>query len=160
MAIKSRKLLSRRVTVESIQDGTPLEAQIRALNDMALQWVDERNTERDMQFTAKSENPLGFLRDIVRMGLEDVFDVVDPDTGRPFQIRFYYEKMGDERLRLVSNDSLDALSEYIAPLANAIVEASQLKREERDAVRPTSTSTTAAGSADAPDAKETSTDAG
>jgi len=139
MAIRSRKLQTRTVTVSALENPEDkLTVTIRALRESEKQWMSERNIEIGMDFEVKGENPLGFLRDMVRIGLIGVVDPpVDPDTGRPFEFVTYRQKVGNRKVELVSDDTLDALADYVAPIANEIGTMLTLSDEERDAARPT-----------------------
>jgi len=160
MALRSRKVKERTVEVSSSANpDDKLTVVVRALLETEMQWLAERNPDVVNAVTTEdATTPMwtGWMRDLVRLGLVDIVDPPnDPDTGQPFAIKRTQARVSGEKQQIVTNDTLNALAEYLAGIAVAIIEMAAMTGEEREAARPFAQSPEAPGMTPATPAQET-----
>jgi len=160
MALRSRKVKERTVEVSSSANpDDTLTVTVRALLETEMQWIAERNPDvvaAQAADDATTTTWTGWMRDLLRLGLVEVIDPPnDPDTGLPFAIRRTQARVAGEKQAIVTNDTLNALADYLVPIAVQVIEMAALTGKERDAARPTEPSAGATGLELAPTAKET-----
>lgn len=160
MALRSRKVKERTVEVSSsVNAEDKLTVIVRALLETELQWLGERNPEVADATSAdgtSNMNWTAWMRDLVRIGLVDIPDPpIDPDTGAPFAIKRTQARVAGEKAQLATNDTLNALAEYMVGIGLEIIGLAALSKEERDAARPTMPSSAAPALTVAENAEET-----
>jgi len=141
-------LISRRTATKSVEvknaEGEILRATIRALRASEEEWIQNRHVDTgDSSFDAESwrvTQLASFARDYVRLGLQEVLDQTDPDTGQPFKVNKRVVKVGDRSVEVATDNSLDAIAPWINGLCTEIMDATHLTEKEKEGVGFTSDS--------------------
>ena len=157
MPIRSRRTEVHRVDVVN-DAGVTLTVCVRALRPSEEAWILDRHLEAKDATDLRNwvpTNLYSFAMDYVRLGLVEVNGAIDPDTGKPLELKWSSVKIGQRSVEVVQDDSLDAVAEWIAPIFDEIQKLTHLSPEEKKGINFTSPSQGQSDSRSAPNAAET-----
>jgi hypothetical protein len=139
MTLLSRRANVKRVEIEPPGGGAPLDVTVRGLRASEYIWAMDNSLEVD-----EAKAIAVFIR-FVQLGLVEVRNEIDPDTGRAFELKYTSTKIGERSVQILTMDTIDAIMPYIVPLGNEIAGLTKLSIEERKAIPFTGTSSTPPG---------------
>lgn len=132
----SRRANTKRVKVETASGGDPLDVTVRGLRATEQLWAMNNQLETDEQ------NAVNVLIRYVQLGLLSVEGATDPDTGKPFELKYTTIKIGERAVQVLNIDTIDALMQYVIPIGIEIANLTKLSNEEKDAIPFTGSSPT------------------
>jgi hypothetical protein len=124
------------VKVEPLGGGEAIDVSVRGLRATEQLWAMDGMLEMDERQAMQV-----FIR-YVQLGLISVDNVNDPDTGKPFELKFTTIKIGERAVQVLNIDTIDALMQYVIPIGNEIASLTKLTTEEKEAIPFTGNSST------------------
>jgi hypothetical protein len=132
MAMHSRRSNVKRIEIAPQSGkGETISVTIRGLRGTEETWA-----RGEINLAAYDENYITeqTLIRYARIGLTEVHDVTDVDTGRPFELKFTNVKIFERSAQVVDLPSVDALADYIMTIGGEVAKFTHLTDEEKQAI--------------------------